>query len=79
MEERGRAGLWEVEVVAMGGRKPRTVSATDFKLQNLSPHLLSKKETDSEEGGEENQEKKKGWQGRRRGGRKKQGHKGVRN
>lgn len=68
-----------------GGGEPRTVPATDFKLQNLGPHLFTKKESERQtvrREGMRDQEKKKGRQERRREGRKKppqQQHKGVRN
>lgn len=72
MEGRRGAGLWVVAVV-MGG-EPRTVPATDFKLQNLGPHLFTKKKSERQtvrREGMGDQEKQKGRQGRRREGRKK--------
>lgn len=69
-----------------GGGAPRTVPATDFKLQNLGPHLFTKKESERQtvrREGMRDQEEKKGRQEKRREGRKKtkqqQRHKGVRN
>lgn len=56
-----------------GGGQPRTVPATDFKLQNLGPHLFTKKESKRQtvrKEGMRDQEKKKGRQERRREGRK---------
>lgn len=52
MEGRRGARLWGVvEVVAVlvvlvGGGQPRTVPATDFRLQNLGPHLFTQKKTE---------------------------------
>lgn len=71
MEGRRRTGFWEVVVV---GGEPRTVPAMDFKLQNLGPHLFTKKESERQtvrREGMKDQEKKKGRQERRREGRKK--------
>ena len=59
--------------VCVGGGA-RTVPTTDFKLQNLGPHLLTKKESERQTGrreGMRDQEKKKGRQERRREERKK--------
>ena len=91
MEGRRGAGLCEVEEVeevVVGGGAPRTVPITDFKLQNLGPHLLTEKESERQtvrREGTRDQEEKKGRQERRSGGgggekkKKQQRHKGVRN